>query len=167
MLHIPILRHGQPYESVDHVTLVHHATGEPIARVSQANSGMLSRDIGRMDDRALEGLSMHELIAIARRAASLFMEAELPVGDQPQSFDDYVRQLSATTGMPVSYCRGNAQKIRRVLDEIELVLAGLTRGLDLDVLDRGYGLRDGHMLSFYRGGRVFGAVLPRDRKSVG
>ena len=30
MLYIPILRHGQPYESIEKVTLVHHATGEPV-----------------------------------------------------------------------------------------------------------------------------------------
>jgi len=50
MLHIPILRSGKPYESVDQVTLVHHATGEPVAEVSQANPGMVVRDVHRMND---------------------------------------------------------------------------------------------------------------------
>ena len=52
MLHIPILRHGRPYESIDFVEIVHHATGEPVARVSQANPGLITRDIGRMDFQA-------------------------------------------------------------------------------------------------------------------
>ena len=48
MLHIPILRNGTPYESVDKVEIVHHATGEPVAMVSQANSGMVTRDFGHV-----------------------------------------------------------------------------------------------------------------------
>src|SRR5207302_1470492 len=50
MLHIPILRHGKPYESIDKVTILHHATGEPVAQVSQANAGLISRDVNRWDD---------------------------------------------------------------------------------------------------------------------
>ncbi|MCH7592795.1 MAG: aldehyde dehydrogenase, partial [Planctomycetes bacterium] len=50
MLHIPILRQGKPYESIDKVEIVHHATGEPVALVSQANSGMIVRDVSRMAD---------------------------------------------------------------------------------------------------------------------
>ena len=71
-------------------------------------------------------------------AAGLFTTAKLPLGDATQSFDDYVHQLSATTGMPTSYCRTNAQKIHRTLDELEVIIDGLTRGFDLGILDRGY-----------------------------
>lgn len=169
MLHIPILRQGRAYESVEKTTLVHHATGAPVAQVSQANSGLVGRDIRRIDDRVLERFTTAELIAICRRAADLFLSAELPLGDAAgprQSFEDYVRQLSATTGMPVTYCRNNARKIQHVLHEVELVLAGLTRGLDLSVLDRGWGRCDGRMVSFYRCGRTFGAVLPSNSPGV-
>ena len=58
MLHIPILRHGKPYESIDKIEIVHHATGEPVAQVSQANAGLISRDIradGRRRARAVHG----------------------------------------------------------------------------------------------------------------
>lgn len=166
MLHIPILRHGKPYESADKVEIVHHATGEPVARVSQANSGMLPRDIGRMNHRALERLTLAELMAIARKAAEQFMTAELPLGETKQTFDDYVYQLSATTGMPQVLCRGNAQKIHRVMAEIDLVIAGLTRGFDLSILDKGFGLDDDRMLSWSRRARVFGAVLPSNSPGV-
>jgi len=166
MLHIPILRNGQPYESVEKVTLVHHATDAAVAQVSQANSGMVRRDITRMDDRVLEGLSIRELIAMCRKAADRFMHAALPLGDGVQSFDDYIAQLSATTGMPVGYCRRNAEKIRKVMDEIEGVLRGLTRGFDLSILDAGYGTHAGGTLSFFREGRIFGAVLPSNSPGV-
>jgi acyl-CoA reductase-like NAD-dependent aldehyde dehydrogenase len=171
MLHIPILRHGQPYESIDQSFLVHHATGEPVARVSQANAGLITRDIARMSrgGDALDAFSMRELLDRCRAAAELFMTATLPIGEagqRDQSFDDYVRDLSATTGMPVSYCRGNAKKIHRVLAEMDAVVAGLTRGFDLDILDRGYGDDDGRMLSWFRAARVFGAVLPSNSPGV-
>src|SRR5262245_45840933 len=111
MLHIPILRNGKPYESVDKVEIVHFATGEPVEAVSQANSGMITRDVGRMDTHALERFTIAQLVELSRKAGQLFMEAALPLGEEKQSFEDYVRQLSATTGMPQVLCRNNAQKI--------------------------------------------------------
>jgi len=191
MLHIPIFRRGTPYDSVDKVALVHHATGEPVAEVSQANPGMVVHDVHRMDDAVLERFSVAELLGICRRAPQRFVKDTLPVGDARQSFDDYIRQLSATTGMPVAHCRTNAQKIHRVLAEMDTIVAGLTRGFDPAILDRGYGSwshgkesheateprshggtegrrdkGDGHTLSFFREGRIFGAVLPSNSPGV-
>src|SRR5882724_6370255 len=100
MLHIPILRHGQPYESIDKIEILHHATGEPVAQVSQANAGLITRDVGRIDDDALESFSMADLLAMCRKAAEFFISGALTVGDVPQTFDQYISQLSATTGMP-------------------------------------------------------------------
>lgn len=166
MLHIPVLRHGKAYESVEKVDLLDHATGKPFASVSQANSGMVRRDILNMTDDVLERFSVAELMDKSRAAAGLFMEADLPLGDATQSFDDYVTQLSTTTGMPIAYCRNNAAKIFKVLDEIDVVIAGLTRGFDLSILDKGYGTVDGRTLSFFREGRIFGAVLPSNSPGV-
>lgn len=166
MLHIPILRHGQPYESVDKVELVHHATGESVAKVSQANPGMVVRDVHRMDDTVLESFTVEDLLTICRRAAERFINGTLPIGDAKQSFDDYVRCLSATTGMPVTHCRTNAQKIHRVLAEMDKIVAGLTRGFDLSILDRGYGHQEDRTVSFFREGRIFGAVLPSNSPGV-
>src|SRR3954452_16186971 len=97
MLHIPILRHGKPYESIDAIEIVHHATGEPVARVSQANAGLISRDVRRMDHDVLDQFTVRQLVDMCRKAAEIFIGGTVPVGDQPQSFDDYVRQLSSTT----------------------------------------------------------------------
>ncbi len=166
MLNIPILRNGQPYESVDKIQILHHATGEVVANVSQANAGLISRDIHRMDYNILEQFTMKELLAICKKAAANFMTATLPLGDSKQSFDDYVTQLSATTGMPQALCRLNAQKIHRVMDEMNLIVAGLTRGFDLSILDQGYGDDEGRTLSWFREARVFGAVLPSNSPGV-
>jgi len=163
---IPILRLGKPYASAETVEIVHHATGEPVARVGQANSGLIVRDVGRMDDTVLERFAVSELLEMCRRAADVFMTATLPIGDGEQSFDDYVDCLSATTGMPITYCRNNARKIQHTLSEMGAVIAGLTRGFDLDILDRGYGTDHDRTLSFHRAGRIFGAVLPSNSPGV-
>lgn len=166
MLHIPILRHGKPYESVNKIEILHHATGEPVARVSQANAGLISRDVKRMDDTILEQFTVAELLAMCKKAADIFMTASLLVGDQKQTFDDYVKQLSSTTGMPYGYCRGNAQKLHHTLDKMDVLVAGLTRGFDPKILDQGYGDDDGRMLSWFREARTFGAVLPSNSPGV-
>lgn len=166
MLHIPILRHGQPYESIDKIEILHHATGEPVAHVSQANAGLIARDVRRIDDSVLESFTIAELLAMCRNAAELLLTGTLSVGDVPQTFEQYVQHLSATTGLPQTLCRSNAKKIYRVLDEMDAVLAGLTRGFDLSILDRGYGDDDGRTLSWFREARTFGAVLPSNSPGV-
>lgn len=158
MFHIPILRGGCPYRSLDVKPLRDFRTGETIAEISQANPGIIGKDLAGM--RRLE-LSVRELLEIYRRAGRLFAEADLP-----QSPADYVRQLSATCGLPEALCRFNMEKIRTVLEGMEEVLAGLTRGLDLSVLDSGLGTQDGRRLSYLPQADVLGAVLPSNSPGV-
>ena len=69
MLTLPVLRWGQPYSSMDVDAVVHFATGEPIAKVSRANGGLIQRD-KRNASRAREVLrarSIDELVDIVRR----------------------------------------------------------------------------------------------------
>ena len=44
-LKIPVLRWGKPYESLEVDEVKHFITGEPIAKVSQANGGIIGRDM--------------------------------------------------------------------------------------------------------------------------
>ena len=138
-MHIPLLRAGQPYASLDRLVVAHIATGQPLAHVSQANRGLIARDLAAQDRhrQALQALPVAELVAIGQRAADLFVQAELPLGDDGQTPDDYVAQVSATTGLPQALARANMGKIHRVGTEMPAVLSGLTRGLDLTVLDDG------------------------------
>ena len=45
MLHLPVLRWGSPYTSMEVDEVVHFSTGEPIATVSRANGGLIGRDM--------------------------------------------------------------------------------------------------------------------------
>ena len=113
MLNIPVLRWGQPYTSMDNDQVVHFATGEPIARVSRANAGLIQRDM-RKADRArsvLRAIPMDDLIERVKKAGELYMNAELPLGDGTQTPDDFARAQSASTGLPEHMCRANRKRI--------------------------------------------------------
>lgn len=170
MLHLPILRHGRPYTSLDVIHIPHHRTRETFAEMSQANPGIIRRDLRdeeQADAReALTRLTFEQLLDICSRAAGHFMNGRLPLGEVEQSPDDYVEQLSATTGMPHALVRRNMTKIAGVLTEMRTVLRGLTRGLDLSLLDAGYGEHGGHALSFYPRTQSLGVVLPSNSPGV-
>ena len=168
MIHLPILRQGQPYQSLDVARVPHYRTGETVVEVSQANNGLIRRDLRDQETgrRALQQLSTNELLDICRRAAGHFMDDELPLGDATQTPDDYIRQLSSTTGMPHVFVRKNMNKIKGVLVEMAHVLNGLTRGIDFDLLDRGFGTVNSHAISFYPRGNSLGIVLPSNSPGV-
>ena len=111
-------------------------------------------------------MSTAELLALGRRAAVSFALEELPVGDELQTPDRYLEQLAATTGMPQALGRRNVEKVRFVLDGMEGVLAGLTRGLDLAVLDAGFGRLGSGAVSFRRESDALGLVLPSNSPGV-
>jgi hypothetical protein len=97
--------------------VVHFATGEPIAKVSRANGGMIQRDM-RKAQRAREVLReipIDDLISRVGKAGELYANAELPMGDGTQTPDDFVRAQSASTGLPERLCRGNMKKNTFVL----------------------------------------------------
>jgi len=171
MLHLPILRWGQPYRSVNQVVTPHFRTREPFVSMSQANIGLIRRDLlHQADARALlQKIPVADLVTMAGRAADHFLNDTLPLDPESgtmQTPQQYVEQVSATTGMPFSNVRRNMNKVHGVLDKVHEVLAGLTRGLDLSVLDAGYGTVHGQMLSFFPRTDALGVVLPSNSPGV-
>src|SRR5437899_1762949 len=107
MVKIPILRWGQPYESLELDKVIHFGTGEVLAQVSQANAGLLAKDM-RKAQRArdvLREIPCRELIAMMKKAGELYKDATLPIGDGEQSPDTFARQQSASTGLPEHMCK--------------------------------------------------------------
>src|SRR3954453_9513984 len=168
MVHLPVLRWGQPYESLDVDHVVHFATGEPIAKVSRANSGLIQRD-ARKAARAravLRDFSIDDFITRVGNAGKLYMSATLPMGDGTQTPDEFVRAQSATTGLPERLARANMQKNAFVLGEMRNILASLTRGLSFDILSRGHGEERGVSISYQVQSPVVGLVLPSNSPGV-
>ena len=52
MLHLPVLRSGVEYESLELDELVGYRGGEPLARVSRVNAGIIRRDLTHMAQKA-------------------------------------------------------------------------------------------------------------------
>ena len=57
-----------------------------------------------------------------------------------QTPDQFARMQSATTGLPEHMCKFNMEKNQFVLANMDKILDSLTRGLDLEILSRGYGV---------------------------
>ncbi len=169
MIHIPVLRWGEPYKSIDGDKVVHFATGEALAEVSRANGGLVERDM-RQAKRArdvLREIPIKDLMGMIKKAADLYTKAELPLGDGTQTPDQFVRMQSATTGLPEHMCRFNMEKNHFVLNEMEKILDSLTRGLDLEVLARGHGIESrGVPISYQAQSPVLGLVLPSNSPGV-
>ena len=143
--HLPALRRGKPYDSLDKVQVKDHRTGELMAEVSQVNAGIIRKDLSRINEarQALKKFTVEQLIAISHKAGDLFMNGTLPVGDRGhmQSPQDYIATLSRTSGLPHIMVKRNMVKITASLQNMRVVLNGLTRGLDLSVIDSGFGGR--------------------------
>ena len=171
MLELPILRWGRPYRSVDRTVVPHFRTREPLVAMSQANVGLIRRDLlGQAAARArLRAMPVTALVEAAHRAAESFVNDVLPLDPESgaeQSPQDYIEQVTATTGMPWASVRRNMAKVHGVLSRVEEVLGGLTRGLDLELLDQGVGEMEGRLVSFFPRTDALGVVLPSNSPGV-
>jgi acyl-CoA reductase-like NAD-dependent aldehyde dehydrogenase len=77
MVKIPVLRWGQPYESLEHDNVIHFGTGETLAKVSQANPGLLARDMKKAQRarEVLREIPISQLIQIMKKAGELYKDA--------------------------------------------------------------------------------------------
>jgi acyl-CoA reductase-like NAD-dependent aldehyde dehydrogenase len=169
VLKIPVIRWGKPYESLELDQVVHFSTGEPIAQVSQANAGIIQRDMRKAQQarKILREIPCSELIERVKKAADLYQNGTLTIGDGRQSPDDFVHQQSASTGLPEHMCRANMAKNAFVLTHMDQILDCLTRGLDLSILTRGYGVESRKVVVSYQAqAPVLGAVLPSNSPGV-
>ncbi|MAV37528.1 MAG: aldehyde dehydrogenase [Planctomycetaceae bacterium] len=169
MLEIPVVRWGKPYQSLEVTDVGHFATGEPIAKVHQANGGIIKRDM-RQAQKARDALlefSCEELIERLGNAGDHYESGTLPIGDGTQTPEEFAYQQSSTTGLPEHMCRANMAKNSFVLKNMRKILDCLTRGLPLDVLSRGWGIEDrGVVVSYQCQSPVLGAVLPSNSPGV-
>ena len=168
--HIPVLRLGRVYDSLDKITVTDHRSGEVRAQVSTINAGIIRKDLQKIGAAraALRKFKVAELIQISAKAGELFLNGTLPLGDKghTQSPQEYVETLSATSGLPHVMVRRNMTKIHHALTEMTTVLNGLTRGLDLGILDTGYGMVSGSPCSFYPTTQALGLVMPSNSPAV-
>ena len=168
-MHLPAYRFGKPYESLERDTLVHFLTGEKIAEVSQVGGAIVGRDLQKAGQAraALLAIDPEEIVERLQTAGTLYAHGTLTVGDSKQSPDDFVRQQSATTGLPETLCRANMQKNMFVLANMDRMLDALSRGLPPEILWKGFGTEHrGVVVSYQAQSPVLGLVLPSNSPGV-
>jgi acyl-CoA reductase-like NAD-dependent aldehyde dehydrogenase len=168
--HLPALRRGSAYDSLEKVQVKDHMTGEVLAEVSQVGAGVIRKDMGKIDAarQALKKLTVDQLIEISHKAGELFMNGTLPLGDRGhmQSPQEYISTLSRTSGLPHVMVRRNMVKITYALQNMRTILNGLTRGLDLSVIDTGMGTQAGSPVAYFPTTKSLGLVMPSNSPAV-
>jgi acyl-CoA reductase-like NAD-dependent aldehyde dehydrogenase len=168
--HLPALRLGRPYASLDRNPVVNHRTGETVALVSAVNAGIVRKDLQKITQAraALKSVPVEVLLERSAQAGRYFLEATLPLGDQghTQSPQQYIETLSSTSGLPWNMLRRNMTKIHDALTHLREILTGLTRGLDPSIIDRGYGEQHGTRISLYPATQALGLVMPSNSPAV-
>src|SRR5436190_21025416 len=124
--HIPALRRGKAYESLDKVNLVDHRTGTPLVTISQVNAGIVRKDLQRVSESraALKKYTTEQLIEMSAKAGDIFLNGTLPLGDKghTQSPQQYLETLSATSGLPHVMVRRNMAKVHHSLTTMRTIL---------------------------------------------
>ena len=169
-MHLPAYRFGKPYESLERETLVHFMTGEPVAEVSQVGGAIVGRDLQKKSSAARASLlafDPEDIVERLQTAGNLYAHGTLQVGDTKQSPEDFVKQQSATTGLPESLCQANMKKNLFVLSNMDRMLDALSRGLDPSILWKGYGVEHREVtVSYQAQSPVLGLVLPSNSPGV-
>ncbi|MGZ8900977.1 MAG: aldehyde dehydrogenase family protein [Limisphaerales bacterium] len=168
--HLPALRRGKAYESLDKTQLLDHSTGHALVEISQVNAGIVRKDMARIAESrtALKRFTVAQMLEICARTGEQFLNATLPLGDKghTQSPQQYLETLSRTSGLPHNMVRRNMQKINDSLQNMREVLNGLTRGLPLDAIDKGVGEQNGSTVCFYPRTNALGVVMPSNSPAV-
>ncbi|MAB77448.1 MAG: aldehyde dehydrogenase [Verrucomicrobiales bacterium] len=168
--HIPVLRQGQVYKSLDRQTVNKLGSEEPAAEISFACADMIKYDIHNMASarEALKKFSGEELVEITKKAGELFLSGDLPIGTEGelQSPEDYVFSLAATSGLPHSLIRFNMKRLGGLFGQIDDIFKGLSRGLEWSVLDKGYGEQGGAPVSFSPTTNELAVILPSNSPAV-
>lgn len=168
--HLPALRKGRPYESLDKVQVKDHKTGEVCAEVSQVNAGIVRKDLAKIGEAraSLKKFTVEQLIEITARAGDLFLNGTLPLGDKghTQSPQEYIATLSRTSGLPHIMVKRNMAKIHFALTNMKMVLNGLSRGLDMSVIDNGFGTQAGAPVAYFPTANALGLVMPSNSPAV-
>ena len=168
--HLPALRLGRAYESLEKIDVCDHRSGEPVATVSHVNAGIVRRDLVGLEvaRAALKKLPCAQLVEMCRQAADFFLNSTLPLGDKghTQSPQQYVETLSRTSGLPYTLVRRNMNRISTVLSQMQTILRGLTRGLDLSILDNGFGEQGGIAVGYFATTNSLGVIMPSNSPAV-
>ncbi len=168
--HIPVLRFGEVYKSLDTTDLGKVLSSGNDLEVSVANAGLIRRDLLSIDKarNALFAVPTEKLLEYAEKASEIYLDGELPFGmdGEVQTVSDYVSTLSRLTGLPHSLCRGNMFKVAAALKNMRAVISGLTRGLPPSLFDSGCARLGDIDINYFSTANSLGVTLPSNSPGV-
>lgn len=164
-MNIPILRLGREYTSHDTVEL--DLGGETLV-THTANPGLIRRDLLQISKAkaALDAIPADTLATYCEQAADLFLHADLPCGDATQSPQQYVESLSALTRLPHTLVRMNMGKVHAAMSQVRTIIGGLTRGMPLEIFDKGVTRLDDLIINYFPTTSSLGVSLPSNAPAV-
>jgi acyl-CoA reductase-like NAD-dependent aldehyde dehydrogenase len=165
-MNIPIIRLGREYTSHDTVEL---DLGDGRSLITHtANPGLIRRDLLQIAKAkaALDAIPADTLAGYCEQAAELFLHADLPCGDTTQSPAQYVESLSALTRLPHTLVRMNMEKIHAAMSQVRTVIGGLTRGMPLEIFDKGLTRIDDLVINYFPTTSSLGVSLPSNAPAV-
>ena len=115
----------------------------------------------------LTEIPIPELIGIMKKAADLYLSAALPMGDGEQTPGRFRAPAIGQHRPAGTYVQGQHEEEPLRVVEHGPILDALTRGLDLEILTRGYGVESrGVTVSYQTQAPVLGLVLPSNSPGV-
>ncbi len=172
VIRIPLLRAGKIYESLDHADIVDPARGVVVARLSQANTALIRREVEALALAApLADFGAGTLAEMCKKAATIYANDALPVDGQGNnlSTEAWIQLQSRTTGLPENLCRRTVQRLSAALAATPEIVEGLTRRLPAAAWDRnlsGVSKGRGPLVSYHSVARHLGVVLPNNSPAV-
>ena len=126
--HIPAVRRGKAYESLDKIEVKDFRTGQVKATVSQVNAGVVRKDLQRIAEShaALSRFTVAQLNEICEKAGELFLNGTLPLGDHghTQSPEQFVEASSSTSGLAHVMVWRNMTRIHAALSNMRAIFNG-------------------------------------------
>jgi len=165
-MNIPILRLGREYSSADLVTL-DLGNGQRLT-THTANPGLIRRDLLQISQAkaALDAIPAETLAGYCEQAAELFLHADLPCGDTSQSPQAYIESLSGLTRLPHTLVRMNMGKIHAAMSQVRTIIGGLTRGMPLEIFDKGVTRIGALTVNYFPTTSSLGVSLPSNAPAV-
>ena len=160
---LPALCFGEEFMSVDRHSVVDLATGEELASLGLVPGTRIAVECRRKGklSRALEilqGIQVRERIRMSVAAKDIFRNGTLDCGGVSQTGEEFVDLLSRSSGLPLPLACASVDRICEALENTEASIAGLTRGLPLDVFDNVIGEQGGAPVRFASADNGFGLL---------
>ena len=141
--HIPAMRRGRAYESLDKIDVVNHRTGEKVAQVSTINAGIIRKDLSRIAESRKQ---LEQTRSEVQKASEAMEKGSVPQAltsgtraqrDLQQMRDDFRKKNSSEFAEEMKQIRADARELAQKQEEIGKKLDGQAEPKRKSLVDSG------------------------------